>query len=578
MLARRSAATRRRTCASATCCSNRAAAREAEPHFRAAIDAHLPSAPTRISGSPAARPRATIRRPRRSDAARRRSASSPTIPSSSRTSVSCCRTAASPAARSRPCSARSRSIPTSTRRASAWRSPTPGPAGATRRRAEADELLRRLPPDAPQRPEVERLLGAVAIDPGIPWLEPIQRDLDSTRFGLRHILVRRSCVHYHASIFITLSGLFVTHDLWFITLLLAVRHCGRAGCVMHHLTVEASTGMKRIIVAMIALCALAPGDARVAQQTTGNIPGRIVDAQGAAVPGVTVTAKNAADRLHPHRRVTDARRHLSAERAAGRHLRPHAELPGFSRSSARASSSTSARRSTLNIDSEGRAACRRASRSPASRRSSRRRPRRSAASSTSEHREPAAQRPAVRQPGGDDSRRRPRLPLRPDQEHAVLAADRRRQRPQRQLPDRRRRQQRRHRRRPAAALPARGDPGVQLRHRALQGRVRPQQRRRDEHRHQERHEPHCRAAGFTLFRDNGDEREDRDREAERASTSRTTAAISSADRSAGRSCQNKAHFFAAAERTQQDTIQAVDTLGLFPARTASSRRRTARTW
>ena len=28
--------------------------------------------------------------------------------------------------------------------------------------------------------------------------------------------------------------------------------------------------------------------------------------------------------------------------------------------------------------------------------------------------------------------------------------------------------------------------------------------------------------------------------------------------------KNKAHFFAAAERTQQDTKQAVDTLGLFP--------------
>ena len=114
--------------------------------------------------------------------------------------------------------------------------------------------------------------------------------------------------------------------------------------------------------------------------------------------------------------------------------------------------------------------------------------RRSAASSTPPDREPAAQRPPVREPGDDHPRRRPRLPLRPDQEHAVLAADQRRQRPQRQLPDRRRRQQRRHRRRPAAALPARGDPGVQLRHPALQGRVRPQQRRRDEHRHQERHQ------------------------------------------------------------------------------------------
>src|SRR6478752_2271366 len=49
--------------------------------------------------------------------------------------------------------------------------------------------------------------------------------------------------------------------------------------------------MKRIILAMIALCALSAAPA-LAQQTTGNITGRIVDAQGAAVPGVTVTARN----------------------------------------------------------------------------------------------------------------------------------------------------------------------------------------------------------------------------------------------------------------------------------------------
>ncbi len=50
--------------------------------------------------------------------------------------------------------------------------------------------------------------------------------------------------------------------------------------------------MKRIILAMIVLCALVAASTALAQQTTGNITGRIVDAQGAAVPGVTVTARN----------------------------------------------------------------------------------------------------------------------------------------------------------------------------------------------------------------------------------------------------------------------------------------------
>src|SRR5689334_15491509 len=53
--------------------------------------------------------------------------------------------------------------------------------------------------------------------------------------------------------------------------------------------------MKRMIVAMTVICAFALlGTPAAAQQTTGNIQGRIVDAQKAAVPGVTVTAKNAA--------------------------------------------------------------------------------------------------------------------------------------------------------------------------------------------------------------------------------------------------------------------------------------------
>ena len=46
--------------------------------------------------------------------------------------------------------------------------------------------------------------------------------------------------------------------------------------------------MKRMIVAMVAVCAFAlTGAPAMAQQTTGNIQGRIVDAQKAAMPGVT---------------------------------------------------------------------------------------------------------------------------------------------------------------------------------------------------------------------------------------------------------------------------------------------------
>ena len=48
--------------------------------------------------------------------------------------------------------------------------------------------------------------------------------------------------------------------------------------------------MRRIIYVMITLCSFT--SAAVAQQTTGNINGRITDDQGAAVPGVTVTATN----------------------------------------------------------------------------------------------------------------------------------------------------------------------------------------------------------------------------------------------------------------------------------------------
>ena len=50
--------------------------------------------------------------------------------------------------------------------------------------------------------------------------------------------------------------------------------------------------MTKFIVAMIVACSVALARPALAQQTTGNISGRIVDAQGAAVPGVTVTGRH----------------------------------------------------------------------------------------------------------------------------------------------------------------------------------------------------------------------------------------------------------------------------------------------
>ena len=51
--------------------------------------------------------------------------------------------------------------------------------------------------------------------------------------------------------------------------------------------------MRRLFTAACAVLALAlAAPAAEAQQTTGNITGRIVDDQGSAVPGVTVTARN----------------------------------------------------------------------------------------------------------------------------------------------------------------------------------------------------------------------------------------------------------------------------------------------
>jgi outer membrane receptor protein involved in Fe transport len=61
--------------------------------------------------------------------------------------------------------------------------------------------------------------------------------------------------------------------------------------------------MKRLILALLLVCSAATMAA--AQQTTGNINGRVTDAQGAAVPGVTVTGRNVATG-YVRSEVTDA--------------------------------------------------------------------------------------------------------------------------------------------------------------------------------------------------------------------------------------------------------------------------------
>jgi hypothetical protein len=87
--------------------------------------------------------------------------------------------------------------------------------------------------------------------------------------------------------------------------------------------------MKRIILAALILACAMAGNA-AAQQTTGNIQGRVTDAQGAAVPGVSVTGRNTATGF-VRSEVSDAE---GAYRLNGLPVGNYditAELQGFSR-------------------------------------------------------------------------------------------------------------------------------------------------------------------------------------------------------------------------------------------------------
>ena len=221
-----------------------------------------------------------------------------------------------------------------------------------------------------------------------------------------------------------------------------------------------STKSSRLLLAAVVV--LGTATATFAQQTTGTIAGRVLDEQKAAVPGATITVNNDSTGFS-RSEVSDTD---GLYRITGLPVGSYAlsiDMSGFQAQKRTVQVNVS---ETVSADFDVRIAQMSESvtvtaESPLVSTNS------SAVGGVVDiapHREPPAERPAVRESRGHDSGCRPRLPRRPDQEHAGLAANQRRQRPQRELPDRRRRQQRRHRRRPAAALPTRGDSGVQLPH------------------------------------------------------------------------------------------------------------------
>ena len=104
--------------------------------------------------------------------------------------------------------------------------------------------------------------------------------------------------------------------------------------------------MRRLFTAACAVLALAlAAPAAEAQQTTGTITGRILDDQGAAVPGVTVNGKNT-ETGFTRSDVSDAEGIYRLTALPVGTYDITAELQGFSRFEAGVSSSTSDRPST----------------------------------------------------------------------------------------------------------------------------------------------------------------------------------------------------------------------------------------
>ena len=108
--------------------------------------------------------------------------------------------------------------------------------------------------------------------------------------------------------------------------------------------------MRRCLIAslVVVLCGILAVPA-AAQQTTGNITGRVVDAQGAAVPGVTVTATQPKTGF-TRTVVTDGEGLYRLTALPVGTFDLTIEITGSPSWSARASSSTSRRRSNLDVE------------------------------------------------------------------------------------------------------------------------------------------------------------------------------------------------------------------------------------
>ena len=315
----------------------------------------------------------------------------------------------------------------------------------------------------------------------------------------------------------------------------------------------------------------------LAQQTTGNITGRIVDEQGAAVPGVTVTAKNPQPALlEPN--VSDAEGVYRLSALPVGIYDVTAELQGFA--------TVERRRSSVNIGQTIRSIPLKVAR-PSPRRS------------TSPARRRSSRRPLVSVGGVVDVQRIESLPLN-GRQFANLAATV-----------------------PGVGLGFHCDPtkstqyapqinggagrnvnyqidggdnnddtvGGLLQQFPLEAieefnfvtqRFKAEYGRSNggvhERRHQERHQPSS-GSFFEFFRDKSMNAHDRNREAggRHRPTSRTTAAISSAAASAARSSKDKAHFFFRRWNARSRTPRRPSTRrGCSSDLDGSTRRRTAK--